>query len=1280
MSVAVTRNGHKVVSGSADKTVKVWGVSSRKCLQTFDDKTGNGHKDSVNCIAITADGRSALSGSSDHTLALWNLESKGLKVLGDFKQKNNLSNFLFGHKDKISSVAVTEDGKRAVSGAFDHRIKVWALDTMTCLKTLEGRCDFHTAAVTSVVFIGKECKRIASTSNDKTVKVWDLESMVCVQTLTGHKLGITAAAVIDEGKTLLSLSNDKAIKVWNLDSVAVHTIEDSDIVSSIAMLEEEEEGSGKRLVSASQKGTLKLWVEEEEKMKCNRTVQAAHDNAISAVTIYGHEDEDGVLNRVYSASLDKTIKVWDLDTMDLVTTLEGHNHGVNSIKVYDKGKKLVSCSNDCKLKIWDLGTSKCVNTLEGHREYVNSVAVIRNGERLASGSNDNTVRIWDQQSGKCLKILKGHDDNVRSIAVIIESSKTLLASGSDDKTIKIWSLDNEKMECVNTLEGHEGPITSIAASDDGKKLVSGARDHTIKVWELSIFECVQTLQGHTDIVSSVAMPGMRNKWVISSSSDKTIKFWDLKSFLLSRPPGVRHVFHHEKEVARVTPNFKWPKTQQMFRRYPIRLMDWHWSRKRTENTNEGKGTTNHYQTFLHTVCEEGRADLLKLLLERTKGGDNVAFAACLVKDSSGNTPLKTAIEKKSGSCVQVLFQCFKDVFGSAETILLTGERRQREIHLTDAFSESDLCLALQDFPAYASDFLVKSAPLLPAYKAIVMREMHLFDLKNESRIVLGSEDRSPINFWMSMLYPQKMCENNAEGKQSTRRSSSVARNWNVPLDGYPVGAVRQTGERVDTKLVPFNGIAKSDSDFLRSVVAACDSLQKYNLCESEVVSSLIHFKWSECVEPAFMKDLYLYVLLVFSFTYDALVYDREKIDAGSAAELIFYMILPMACTFALWCYFVLHESKQIAAEKIFANKEYEKKKATAEKEGATAEDGKIQKPTYSSTALKHFATNLWDFLDGLTLLTIFGTYLFRIWSISTDNNKTLQAWSTASQCLALPLVYLSTLFYLKAFEKSGELVCMIVGIIKGIGPFMIILLDVVIGFAFGIFVLYRGSDLEFNKSDYKNPLIAVFSAYTTMLGEFHLSDFEKSGSFEILAILFFTFTVLVNIVLLNLLIALMGDIFDRIQENAQGEFLYARACIVLEFESLLSEKYRKSHVEKFPEWLQVLVPAASFAEEGNGGETTPAAEHWGGKMKRIRVGQEAVSLEVTKVKRTLEEGQESIRVEVKKRCGKIETEIESMRRDMEEIKTLLLEAHKRNKFAESYVEGLTEEGVKSQAT
>ena len=151
-SVAITSDDSKIVSGSWDKTIKIWDLNTGELLKTL-----KGHSDSVSSVAITSDDSKIVSGSIDNTIKVWDLNS------------GELLNTLERHYSTVNSMAISSDNSKIVSGSGDNTIKVWDLNSGELLNTLEG----HSSSVNSVA-ITSDNSKIVSGSWDKTIKVWDL--------------------------------------------------------------------------------------------------------------------------------------------------------------------------------------------------------------------------------------------------------------------------------------------------------------------------------------------------------------------------------------------------------------------------------------------------------------------------------------------------------------------------------------------------------------------------------------------------------------------------------------------------------------------------------------------------------------------------------------------------------------------------------------------------------------------------------------------------------------------------------------------------------------------------------------------------------------------------------------------------------------------------------------------------------------------------------------------------------------------------------------------------
>jgi WD40 repeat protein len=485
-AVAVTPDGRRAVSGSGDQTVKVWDLERGTLLVTL-----AGHGAGVRAVAVTPDGRHAVSGAADRLLKVWDLEQEALLAT------------LAGHGDSVAAVAVTSDGRRAVSGSDDRTLKVWDLEQDTLLVTLAGHGDWVRA-----VAVTPDGRRAVSGSWDRTLKVWDLEQGTLLKTLA-HEAEVWAVAVTPDGRRAVSGSDDRTLKVWDLehDALLATLAGHRERVVAVAVT-----ADGRRAVSVERfNRTLKVWDLEQSALLAT---PAGHGDWVRAVAV----TPGG--RRAVSGSSDRTLKVWDLEQGAALVTLAGHRDHIFAVAVTPDGRRAVSGSADRSVKVWDLGHRALLATLEGHGDWVRAVAVTPDGRRAVSGSWDRTLRVWDLEQSALLATLEGHRDWVWAVAVTLDGRRAV--SGASDRTLKVWDLEQGAL--LATLEGYGAH--AVAVTPDGRRAVSGASDCTLKVWDLEQGALLATLEGHRGLVWAAAVTS-DGRLVVSGSDDRTLRLWDL---------------------------------------------------------------------------------------------------------------------------------------------------------------------------------------------------------------------------------------------------------------------------------------------------------------------------------------------------------------------------------------------------------------------------------------------------------------------------------------------------------------------------------------------------------------------------------------------------------------------------------------------------------------------------------------------------------------------------------------------------------------------------------
>jgi eukaryotic-like serine/threonine-protein kinase len=462
--------------------------------------TFRGHTAEIDTVAISPDGRTALSSSDDHTLKLWDLATG-----------EEIRTFT-GHNGPVNSVAISPDGRTALSSSDDHTLKLWDLATGEEIRTFTG----HNGPVNSVA-ISPDGRTALSGSSDKTLKVWDLATGKDVRTISANT-PVWSAAISPDGKSALSSGEDGTIRLWDLaDGKLIRTLDlvkldpNARQIFAVAFSPD-----GRTALSGDLGDTVRLW-----DLATGRQIRdfQGHTGAVGGVVF----SPDG--RSALSASGDETVRVWDIDSGKTIYTLVGCGGGV---ALTPDGRFAMSGSFfDNTIRLWSLNPAGEVRSFAGKIDSAKGVriAVSPDGrDALSCSYTDSRIKLWDLATGKDIRTLTGHTGVVLDVA--FSPNGRLALSASSDKTIKLWDLASGKE--IRTLTGHTGAVLCVAISPDGRTALSGSDDHTLKLWDLAAGKEIRTLSGHTSAVTSVAFnQDGRTAW--SAGSDSTLRLWNLAS-------------------------------------------------------------------------------------------------------------------------------------------------------------------------------------------------------------------------------------------------------------------------------------------------------------------------------------------------------------------------------------------------------------------------------------------------------------------------------------------------------------------------------------------------------------------------------------------------------------------------------------------------------------------------------------------------------------------------------------------------------------------------------
>lgn len=248
-------------------------------------------------------------------------------------------------------------------------------------------------------------------------------------------------------------------------------------------------------------------------------------------TLRGHENyvwdllasPDGT--RLFSASNDKTVRMWDAVTGNQLHVFEGHNAFVCSLAISNDGRQLAAGGFDGTVLIWDASSGNELARIPTPSGDAKVAFVGAHREQIACGYADGSLRFFDLKTHLCLQTFPLHDGAILKI-LIIDHGRQII-SVSADATIKLSLCDSG--HCKAVFRGHSGEVNSVALCPDEKTLLSASNDKSVRVWDIESQAELAQLLGHSTTVWRVAV-APSGELAASGSGDNTVRLWDLDTF------------------------------------------------------------------------------------------------------------------------------------------------------------------------------------------------------------------------------------------------------------------------------------------------------------------------------------------------------------------------------------------------------------------------------------------------------------------------------------------------------------------------------------------------------------------------------------------------------------------------------------------------------------------------------------------------------------------------------------------------------------------------------
>ncbi|KAJ2550053.1 rRNA-processing protein utp21 [Coemansia sp. RSA 1933] len=424
---------NKIVVGSAQGTMQVWNIQSRRCLYEF-----KGFGAGITCMEQTPVIDVVAVGLLDGRIVLHNV-------------KQDRTVMQVAQEGRVTAIAFRTDQTATMASAgAEGDLALWDLDTRRLVHVMQGAHDGHIGAADFVV--GQPV--LVTSSADNSVKEWIFDGHDGVPRLLRQRSGHYAAPQMiryhdPEGRSILSAGRDRELRLFSV-------VRDEQNV-------ELSQGSLGREARAKRVRVGDLRLPAITQFASNPVMGKDWDDALTC-----HQGSGAA-------------HTWSVGRRALgrytVQTADGTGARAVAISACGNYGFLGAASGAVEMVNMQSGLWR--RTFAGHSRAVTGVQTDACNREVYTAALDGTVRAWDFATGAELRSL---DLGSAAARVVLHRDGALLACVCDDACVRV--VDVAAWRVVRRFAGHSNRITDAAFSSDGRWIVTGSLDRTIRTWDL----------------------------------------------------------------------------------------------------------------------------------------------------------------------------------------------------------------------------------------------------------------------------------------------------------------------------------------------------------------------------------------------------------------------------------------------------------------------------------------------------------------------------------------------------------------------------------------------------------------------------------------------------------------------------------------------------------------------------------------------------------------------------------------------------------------------------
>lgn len=498
-------NEKYLYSAGEDTIIHVWDMKEGKLFHKFGKEE---HSKPISCMVLYPNNMSLITGSDDKTIKMWSLD--------DFTVKSTFSD----HKDVVTSIYIPTTKKNSIySTSLDGYFKIWDLSQQKAITSVGSKDN----PLNQVLIDSKEQKAYLA-AGDSSIMIFDINEELSETQVSEEMGNVYSLELVPESlasnlgfsstqnpknlpsenpELLITSSEDRTIRIWEIPSLVNRQVmSQKQIIYCLKM------DSGGTLYGGGETSkihTLQPFSPEAMSKKNKNNFFDGQHNDIVTCLCMSHDEE---LLFTGSFKNDHSIRIWGVKTQTMAHEIDA-GASVMKLRCSKEGNTLYAGLSNAVVKIYDIMSRTEISTLKGHRGAINDLVLSHTEQYLYTGSADTQIKSWNLADETIMETYPEHTDQV--LCLLFARTGQHLFSGGKDNRINIYlTIDGQ---CIMSLKTRDIDISTMDLKVESQTLYTGGRNH-LSAFKFGTFKSIEELD-------TISLEALRHYMEADSVGEKT---------------------------------------------------------------------------------------------------------------------------------------------------------------------------------------------------------------------------------------------------------------------------------------------------------------------------------------------------------------------------------------------------------------------------------------------------------------------------------------------------------------------------------------------------------------------------------------------------------------------------------------------------------------------------------------------------------------------------------------------------------------------------------------